>query len=79
MGGVAVMRTFLTPRDLDGWAIDGTSFSRHCGWDVIAEHVAKYFRCDPDDVSTAEETEEEPEEGREYITIKGKRVGYIDV
>jgi hypothetical protein len=73
------MSAFLTPRDLDGWAIEGTSFSRHCGWDVIAEHVAKYFRCDPDDVSTAEAAEDEPDEGREYITIKGKRVGYLDV
>jgi hypothetical protein len=76
---MAVMSAFLTPRDLDGWAIEGTSFSRYCGWDVIAEHVAKYFGADPDDIDTEEETEDGPDEGREYITIKGERVGYLDV
>jgi hypothetical protein len=73
------MGAFLTPRDLDGQAIEGTSFSRYCDWDVIAEHVAKHFGADPDDVHTEEAAEDEPDEGREYITIKGKRVGYIDV
>jgi hypothetical protein len=70
--------SFISVCDLEGWRIDGVTFSRQCGWDIIAEHIAQHFHCDCDDVGTQEGAEDEPDEGVEYVTIKGERVGYLE-
>lgn len=70
----------LRLRNLDGSKLGAVALEipLERRWELVAEIVSEEHRCHADDVAVDEGEPETPDEGMEFLTVRGERVGYLE-